>query len=121
MAELSVRGVNDCGPGAWSGPLVIYVENTVGLTENTGNFSLLIYPNPNTGSFNLILQNQRSGLFKIDVTNTLGKTIYTKTIRCQAENIIIPVHIIEYPPGIYLLQVKDQTGNCLNKKIVKKE
>jgi len=121
MAELFVRGVNDCGTGEWSDPLAIYVENTVGLEENTETVSVFIYPNPNAGSFSLILRNQRSGSYKISVTSILGKIIYSKAIEYRMENMIIPVHIIEYPPGIYILKVEDQTGNCLNKIIIKKD
>jgi hypothetical protein len=121
MTELFARGVNDCGTGEWSDPLAIYVENTVGLEENTVTASVFIYPNPNSGSFKMILRNQRSAPLKINVINALGKIIYSEIIEDFKANANIPVNILHCPPGMYFLIIEDQTGLSVNKIIIQKD
>jgi hypothetical protein len=118
MAELSVRGVNDCGPGEWSDSLAIHVENTVGLDEINKTASALIYPDPNHGSFTLTFINRRTGPFKIRVINSFGQVVYSDVKKDVAGNANLPVIINNCPSGIYILQLDDKSGISSHKIII---
>jgi PKD repeat protein len=120
-AELSARGVNDCGPGEWSDPLDIYIDNTVGIGETDKASSISIYPNPNTGTFNLILQDNRSGSLKINITDAMGRILYCRSIDDLKENMAIPISLNNFPPGLYILQIKNKSGTSNHKVLINKE
>ncbi len=63
---------------------------------------LLIYPNPNTGLFNIKTQEEGT----LNVLNMMGSTVFSKTIK-SSENTIIDLH--HYSKGIYLVHFTSGT------------
>lgn len=66
--------------------------------------TLLVYPNPNTGNFSVLLtgNGEAAVLELLDIT---GKKVYSRTTSTQSGTQTIPVDIPGLEKGVYLLQV----------------
>ncbi len=118
--------MNSCGGG--SAPIKITVP---GLGEGTGQLdgqnenalqqtgiselssvpaTLEVYPNPNTGTFSLLLSSATKENAVMVITNIVGQKVMELPIISTNET--IPVTIIsERPAGIYIITVITQGGN----------
>lgn len=76
-----------------------------------------IFPNPNSGIFNLKIQNFNP-ISTIEIYNTIGEKIYSNTIsKLQTANYI---DLSSQPNGIYFLQLKSENGIASQKIIIQK-
>jgi len=76
-------------------------------------FPIQLYPNPNTGIFNIILP--EDGKFTFELTDINGKTILTQT----NVNSHMVVDAGNYSPGIYIAHITSlQSGSQVFKKVV---
>ena len=71
-----------------------------------------IFPNPNNGSFNLVLDRITDIMdYQLEIINISGQLIYQKTLNIRAEqhneNIIIPEAVVT---GAYFLILKNKKG-----------
>ena len=71
-----------------------------------------IFPNPNNGSFNLVLDRITDIMdYQLEIINISGQLIYQKTLNIRAEqhneNIIIPEAVVT---GAYFLIIKNKKG-----------
>jgi len=65
--SLSVQAVNTCGEGQISDPLIIQVDNSVGMREiDIRNIN--IYPNPSNGRFTIISHKTISAVYLYDIS-----------------------------------------------------
>ncbi|MCX6352359.1 MAG: T9SS type A sorting domain-containing protein [Bacteroidetes bacterium] len=64
------------------------------------NKELVIYPNPAQGIFTLNLSTPQSG--KIEITNTLGQSIYTQTIK---EESTATIDLSKQAKGVYIVEL----------------
>ena len=67
-------------------------------------FEIDIYPNPNNGSFNIVL-NKEQGQFNIIIFNTLGKVIYTESVNNYVENSIKTIDL-GFKKGTYIVSLE---------------
>jgi Secretion system C-terminal sorting domain len=81
------------------------------LTMDNNQFT--IYPNPATESFTIESTNHK--IKSIKVFNTLGEIISTTT----PNNTKSIININQYANGIYFIEITDEDGNTVNRKIVK--
>ena len=75
--------------------------------------SLVLYPNPNTGSFTLsgTLANGQDEAVSYEVTDVLGQVLYRGTAMSQKGRINEQVSVANAAPGSYLLHVQTAAGN----------
>jgi len=114
-AYIKVKGVNDCGEGAFSEEFEVLCSICTGIDEETLESEVQIFPNPNKGMFNL---NIGSGLGKVHVTmlNLLNEVIYENEIEASIEK-TLPVDVSKLSKGIYLINFK--AGDTeINRKVV---
>ena len=113
---LKVQGVNGCGAGISSDSLYIIVDNTVGVLGTTPkNFTLLVAPNPNGGSFNLMLNTPSTEPVSIRIIDNLGNVVYHRE-ELRGNN--IQQHITgNFKPGVYLL-IATQNGKQYIRKVL---
>lgn len=87
-------------------------SGTVGIKENTLNTDLKLYPNPNNGNFNLIIENIEKEL-SLDIYNLLGEKVYNQGITKQ--NSVLNLNL---KSGVYFVNITDIHGNKAIKKII---
>ena len=79
-------------------------------TEDKQVSRLSIYPNPSSGKFNFILDENGT----IEIYNTSGQQLISKKISAGENNIQI-----DLPSGLYILRTKTESKNFTNKLIIK--
>jgi len=91
------------------------IKNACALNEiqsfEKQNFSLNVFPNPNSGVFTLSLNEKYFGKIKININTILGETIYNAT---QENNTV--VDLTNMPNGIYFL--KAETDKIFVERII---
>jgi len=85
------------------------------LTTTPG--SLNLYPNPNNGSFSLVINhpNATPG-YQIDVFNILGERVYTSTVPVSntgGSSFIFQMNLSSQPGGVYLYRVITENGELV--------
>ncbi len=96
-------------------PIICY--NTTGLHANVLEASLALYPNPNNGQFNFAIALPYTTNLTVNVVNTLGQSVFTKT-----ENNIsggsLSYDLSSIGKGIYFVNITDSQNNKVVKKVV---
>jgi hypothetical protein len=90
---------------------------TVGIEEKKP-LKVEIYPVPNDGQFNISLGGGSMCALSLEVYNSLGLMIFSKTISGQQNSQVIPVDLKPVPPGIYSIILRSSGEQTLHKKIV---
>ncbi len=93
---------NDCTYG------VTINENLLSVTELSAEAKL--YPNPTTGQFTV----EGANVAKVEVYNLVGQKVH------EAEGKTISIDAAEWHKGIYLVNIIDQNGSVVTKKLVVK-
>lgn len=86
---------------------------TTAINQPANDNSVLIYPNPNKGTFNLICQFNRSEEPQsiLEVYNLLGEKIFTQALRsAQGHNLI---NLPQQSPGAFFYKVTDENGTLI--------
>ena len=87
---------------------------TLGVNDFKENdFGLSVFPNPNTGKFQLKCKDQK--LDVIEITDVLGNSVLKKRIINETTDL----DLSENTNGIYFIIIVDSRGNFVVKKIVK--
>ena len=88
----------------------VYInKSTVGLHEEvlTGKniFNLSIYPNPSTNLINLRFNIPDNNQVKVDIYNTLGQSVYTKTYENSIGKQNFSIDITNFTVGKYIVRI----------------
>ncbi len=83
-----------------------------GIDEETNTNNVLLYPNPSSGKFQLIVKDSKNVSFEI--SDVLGKKIYHSKI----ENEITEIDLHTEKSGIYFIRIYNTTGNSQTKKLI---
>ena len=78
---------------------------------DTDNNELNIYPNPNSGTFEIIGLSDDN---LIEITDVLGK----KILSFKSVSVNEKINLADVKPGIYFVNVSDKFGKVLTKKII---
>lgn len=84
---------------------------TLGNSDFENVTSITIYPNPSTGIFNIVSQQNAS----VEIYDLLGKLIYNQSLANGTNSI----DISNVNTGVYLLRVTDANGNSETHKLIK--
>ncbi len=85
---------------------------TAGLSNNSLENKVNVFPNPTKGIFTLSGTEKQS---VVEIYNTLGAKIFS----LETTNPKISIDVSIQPSGIYFLKIIDENGNAINKKLVK--
>ena len=80
------------------------------------NGTLSIYPNPNTGVFNVDLINVMDGKYTISVDNLLGQEVYSETRNVINTSTNI-VNLSNLTKGVYMINIENN-DTSINRKII---
>jgi hypothetical protein len=107
--------VNECSSLPSNGILVLPVSVTV----EKANRTFEIYPNPNTGEFNIKVETLASEVFNIEIYNSLGSLIW------KQENVTVngtfTKHVVltDSPSGMYMVKLRNNDNTIVKKLIIK--
>jgi hypothetical protein len=118
-AYISVSAIGECGESEVSQAFEVTVDNTVGIGDvNNMSLELSVYPNPGNGLFNLRLSSGQPGLQQLKLTNLLGETLLTESVRLDHTKDYV-LNLENYPNGIYFLII-GSNESLLTRKLVKR-
>ena len=105
----------------WNGNVyeASYVNGTTDVTTSIGNLenaSVNIYPNPNDGKFNLLLDKNIQSV-NIRIFNTMGTLVFQK--QYTNDNHSFEINLSDLPKGIYLLNANGKDVNFVKQLVVK--
>ena len=89
-------------------------ENNNSDINETESINVEIYPNPNNGQFELLINNNFTNI-DIEIFNLLGEKIYNKTINNYTMNHYYPIDV-KTAAGTYILNLK--TENYKSEKLI---
>lgn len=120
--ETAYQDYIDANPESFSSPallsevqsMVNNVNATLGVTKNQTE-SFVIYPNPVSSILNLEFNNTDVGLVAIEVYNTVGQKVMTKT---QDKGQSIDINVTSLKSGVYFIKVSTNKTE-FTKRIVK--
>lgn len=95
--------------------LVLKFDHEVGINESNSNYSFEISPNPTSSSFKLSTNSVISKNAQIIITTIDGQIILKEKVRGKNN-----FDLSNYNSGMYLIHLKDDNGNFLTKKIIKR-
>jgi hypothetical protein len=91
------------------------INMSVGLTEQTLDNSINIYPNPSSDVLNVSYNIETSEIITFDLINTLGAKVATRTVASSGAN-TITFDVTNFDSGIY--QLNTTTGNAFGSTTV---
>lgn len=85
-----------------------------GINENIFFSNILIYPNPTSGCLNIQLSNFEEGATSLNISDALGQIVLTDKISSTHSSLNLQ-HLVS---GIYFLNIADNRGNNVVRKII---
>jgi len=83
------------------------------VNENAAQHTFFtVYPNPNNGNFNVVIENIEKEL-SLDIYNLLGKKVHSQTINTQTTSLNI-----DLKAGVYFINITQENGLKSTKKII---
>jgi PKD repeat protein len=105
--------------GGCSSPFSADFEvTTAGIEEFLAGNTLMIYPNPNKGEFNISFNTQTKKNYQLFVYNSIGQIVYQKAIIAVYGKYMQSIDLKNCSKGIYLLSLSDDKGNAVKKVLV---
>ena len=108
IITLDVTNNTNCNTAlGTSNGLVMVVTTSVG-NVNGSNSDIVLYPNPNTGSFvvNGTISGVADNSVSIEVINALGQVIYNDNAQLHNGQLNKQVSLSQVPAGMYMLRIK---------------
>lgn len=116
QAELKVQGVNNCGNGEFSNSFQITIDDCSAINEYNENVYATILPNPNNGSFKVVINQKDVSFKRIKITDLNGLVLYE-----QKDNIKDEIFVnVDIENGLYLLVLENGHSRFVQKIIVQK-
>lgn len=97
----------------------IVINTPIGLNENVSSkFELMnLFPNPSNSSATLRFNSPKSSVAKLNVYNTLGKVVVTKSIDTKQGENEFNINVKDLSSGIYVCSLESE-GKTLTKKLI---
>ncbi len=106
--------INECGTTTFE-MLIQVIVTGIEDFENIDLFN--VFPNPNNGSFTLMLEGYGTDDFKMEIYNVLGQSIYTEIIDFRNGRFTKTYSFDDIAAGTYIIQLKSGK-KVMHKKIV---
>ena len=90
----------------------------VGIDDLNSNNSIKMYPNPNNGEFNIVLNSKIEKDYTIELVNVQGQVVFTKSLNNVTTH-KEEVNISSLGAGVYYLRTNDGENIHIEKVIVK--
>ncbi len=111
---VTLTASNDCGTSTFSMTIEIVVNAVV---EIPGIEEFRVFPNPNSGTFTLVLRGQPLDALHISLFNSIGQRILWEEADFRTGALTRTITRPELAKGLYLLQLRSGNG-VLHQKVV---
>jgi hypothetical protein len=102
-----------------SDTIIVEVQSTVGLENQTNNFSISVHPNPGDGIFVLDIENPQSKRVELNVYNSIGAMVYHDEFSVHTPEIQKQVDISDLSKGVYVLKIRNGNKELIKKIIIR--
>ena len=115
-ASITVTGVNDCGEGPVSAPMVVNVDLCPGIPEQIINkLQVNVFPNPSDGRFNIELTSDKNITFNLSVHNMIGETVLVERNIRFAGYYLKTMDLNNLNNGVYFVYLESNEGLIIKK------
>ena len=112
--SVELTDTNGCNASSSQVPVTI---TNVGISEVNASFKLSVYPNPASGSFNVVYTGADDKNIQLNMFNILGQSIKQENLSFSNDK-NKSIDISGLPKGVYLLQFMQQGGQLLTEKMI---
>ncbi|MFO8129375.1 MAG: T9SS type A sorting domain-containing protein [Bacteroidales bacterium] len=98
--------------------IYVIIDECTGLPENRMNVDLSIIPNPNTGTFDMVLESAGQNDLLIEMYTTQGQLIFTKKLGDFSGTYRNRYDMSRFEKGIYFLRVQNGSASQTRKVII---
>ena len=98
----------------------VFATDTCALSVNDifgGNNDLSIYPNPNSGLFNVAFNSGHRDDFKINLANSLGQIVYTEKLIAFQGKYEKAIDIRRHGKGVYMLSISNSKNQTVRRVV----
>jgi len=118
MANLSVKGINDCGDGLLSDEFEIETDICTGINEPGTEIQFAVYPNPNEGVFKIEMKAETKSEINIRVMNSINEIVFERNnIRMDGSR-SIDINLSGQADGVYFLYLETSNSVSVEKIII---
>ncbi len=115
-ASITVTGVNDCGEGPVSAPMVVNVDLCPGIPEQFINkLQVNVFPNPSDGRFNIELTSDKNITFNLSVHNMIGETVLVERNIRFTGYYLKTMDLNNLNNGVYFVYLESNEGLIIKK------
>jgi hypothetical protein len=115
-ANLTVRGVNDCGNGNYSQSYTVSVYSSQSIGENEAISGIKLFPNPSNGVFVLQFSSVKEQEIRFLVTASGGKQVVEYKEGVPAGPYQRNFNLAELTAGTYYLSIIDSRGRMMSRQ-----
>jgi hypothetical protein len=115
--QISVHGINSCGPGIGSSREII-IKTCAGNPENEKSASVQLYPNPAEKILNVTISGTDK-LIEISLSTIDGKAVFNRTLENSSGKFHEQIDISAMPRGVYMVKILSNRYLFLEKVILK--
>ncbi len=112
---VTVTDANGCSTVASS---TVTVEACLSIPESLSS-TFTLYPNPNTGEFNILFSETLKGNATVRILNSLGGELFAKVINISQTMQIESFNVSNLSSGIYFVKIETNNGSSVQKLMVK--
>jgi hypothetical protein len=114
--NVSVHGLNDCGPGTASVKAIV-LKNCTGIDENGLHANVKIFPNPVSGELTIMITGRENKL-DLSVSDITGKTLYSETLSSITPDYRKKLDMSGFSKGVYFIKLTSNDRVYSEKVIV---
>lgn len=98
--------------------IVIIFDDCAGIYDNNISKYVQIYPNPNSGSFNIEFTQMTDEEISIQLYNALNEIVYQESMQQKSSAFTQKVEVSYLPDGIYFLKIEGKNNSMIKKMII---
>jgi hypothetical protein len=104
---------NGCASASSAG-----TTTTVGINEDQNPYSLVIFPNPNDGNFNVSFLADKSDNYTLELMDAIGQIVISQKVTNLGGTYQMPVHLDKMASGMYTIVLTNGKKEVYKKVIV---
>jgi PKD repeat protein len=107
------------GNGCYTSSDTILIGDANKDAFNDADETIILYPNPNDGTFNLYYQSNLTGIINLEIYNVLGELVYSDQYSKNENPLLENINLKGLSAGYYTIQVKIDNNLIIRHLIIK--